>query len=97
MKRIISVCAAFGLIACGTPPAGWERPEDNSASRVSDISQCRSEARRLALFRYPDQVIQSNNGATHSVSDPNRFAAELALFDQCMTRLGYRRTSPPSA
>ena len=97
MQRFILLCLALcGLAACGTPPSGWERAEDNSAARVSDISQCRSESARLAISRYPDQIQQSA-GTTHRISDPERFSAELRLFDQCMTRLGYRRAAAKPA
>ena len=99
MDRLLSACVAFFcLAACaGTPPSGWVRAEDNSAARAGDMAQCRSEATRLAIARYPDQIQQSG-GTTHRISHPDRFAAELRLYDECMTRLGYRRaeTKPAS-
>ncbi len=79
----------------GTAPGGWERPEDQSASRAADMSRCREDARQIGLTRYPDQILRSSDGSEHRISNPDRFSAELSLFDQCMMRLGYRRAEAP--
>jgi hypothetical protein len=58
---------------------------------MSATSDCRVQSSRLAAARYPDQVQRAPDGTTYHVSNSDRFAAELRLYDSCLQAKGYMR------
>lgn len=86
--------ALLALAACSSQaaaPQPWERP-DHMPATVTDTSYCHQEARRQAETMYPDRPANDAVGQPR-ISDERHFPAEIGLYDQCMTRLGYVRGS----
>jgi hypothetical protein len=85
------------LAACTNhPPAEpWVRP-DGAPPTATDTSYCRQEARRQANILYPSQPANDARGLPRT-TDQRNFPAEIRFYEQCMTRLGYRRAGVPAA
>lgn len=85
------------LAACsGQPPADpWERPGRTPPS-ATDTSYCHQEARRQADLLYPAQPASEARGLPR-ITDQRNFPAEVRLYEQCMTRLGYVRANTTPA
>ena len=79
------------LAGCAQTETGWARKDNGALPLAGDISYCRTESRRMAGLRYPDQVRQGDPG--HPVPDDRRFRSEIEFYDQCMDRKGYARRS----
>jgi hypothetical protein len=86
-KHVWTVClflTASG--ACVSPlfAQTWQNPDNGSAAGRTEISDCRSQARRDAERQYPVRSFQGT-----LPDDSLRFQAETSLFDQCMHRKGF--------
>ncbi len=85
--------ALLALAACSgqsaSAPRPWERA-DHTPATGTDTSYCHQEARRQAGTMYPDRPPNDAVGQPR-ISDERRFPAEIGLYEQCMTRLGYVR------
>lgn len=93
----LSLSLSLSLVACtpapGTSPA-WKNPADGSTPTLSDTSDCRAEARRMAELRYPSQALPRSSRAGEPVyrqEDPDRFPAELRFYELCLERKGFRQ------
>lgn len=84
----------LGLVAgaCAPSPQDntWENPADHSSPTFTDISECRTDARRQAYLRYPDQAVRERDMVRYT-SNPDRFPAENRFFEQCIGRKGFQR------
>jgi hypothetical protein len=90
---VSTLAVALGLAACAADRADerWQSRVDGSPAGMSETSDCRVQASRLAAARYPGQVQRAPDGTTYQVSNPDRFAAELRLYDSCLRAKGYTR------
>ena len=80
------------LLGDGAMAQTWRNPADGSAADVSDVSDCRINARREAQNRYPPTAPPGLPGGSSMGDDTaRRFEFEFSLFDQCMRRKGYQR------
>ena len=95
IRRLVPF-TVLALAACSGQPSAqpWERA-DHTPPSATDTSYCRQEARRQADTLYPDQAPNDATGRPRT-TDQRNFPAEIGFYDQCMTRLGYVRASPPA-
>lgn len=85
----------MAVAACADRPAEpWEGP-GHTPPKVSEVAYCHDEGRRQASVRYPAQPPREERGLPR-ISDEREFPAEIRFYEQCMTRLGYRRVSAPA-
>ena len=89
----VTVALLVALAGCTPPTDGQKRPNSQQPG-LSDISDCRAQARRQAEQYYPHRT--SPRGAPladYATNDADRFPAELSLFRQCMQGKGYEVSS----
>jgi hypothetical protein len=94
LARLLGACILLGVLLSGVGASAqtWRNPADGSVANTADISECRIDARREALNRYPLSTPPGLPGGTSMGDDTGRrFAMESSLFDQCMRRKGYQR------
>jgi hypothetical protein len=59
---------------------------------MSEASDCHVQASRLAAPRYAGQVVRSSpDGTLYRTSNPERFAAEIRLYESCLQAKGFSR------
>ena len=96
-----SLAAALWLSACATDHGmdgaanRWQSRTDGRPADMGETSDCRAQANRLAAARYPDQAQRNPNGTVYYQSNPDRFAAEIRLYESCLQARGYERTPSP--
>ena len=89
----VTVALLLALAGCTPPTDSPVRPNSQQPG-LSDISDCRTQARRQAEQLYPHRT--SPRGAPladYATNDADRFPAELSLFRQCMQGKGYEVSS----
>ena len=88
-----TVALLLALAGC-TPPIDSQNRRDSPQPGLSDIADCRAQARRLAEQRYPHRTSPRGAPLADYVSDDaDRFPAELSLFRLCMQGKGYAVSS----
>ncbi len=87
------LAAALCLAACATndPAERWQSRADGRAPSMAETSDCHAQASRLAAARYPDQAQRSPDGAIYRISNQDRFAAEIRLYESCLQAKGFSR------
>ena len=98
-QLVAALCLAACVTGHGTDGAAdrWQSRSDGRAPGMGETSDCRTQASRLAAARYPDQAQRSPDGTVYYVSNADRFAAEIRLYESCLQRRGYERPSPTSS
>jgi len=88
-RRTLPGTVLLALAACAPPLSEqWQSASDGAVANVVDISDCRSQARRQALLRYPRQPIEENV-RTPRLDEPARADTEGILFRACMRQNGF--------
>jgi hypothetical protein len=87
-----------GIACCSGVPASWETRDGHSPAGVSEVYDCRFQARRQAEARYPRGSMERYPGPGTRASRPplydlDRFASENQFFELCMQQKGFRRAS----
>jgi hypothetical protein len=87
--RSLPAVALLSLGACAPPPIEqWQSVADGTVANVAETSDCRAQARRQALARYPVQPIEETV-RTPRLNEPARTETEGVLFRSCMRQKGF--------
>src|ERR1700757_2218942 len=84
--RGLTLAIALCLAACTTAATAdrWQSRVDGRPPGMGETSDCRVQAGRLAAARYPDQAQRAPDGTVYRVSNQDRFAAEIRLYESCL-------------
>ena len=96
--RVLLFVLPIMVAACATP-ARWTKAGADDVITATDTEECQSLGKEEALRRYPYMAGSGVYGPTGMIlsqqqDDNNRASVQASVFNDCMQRKGYVRSSP---
>ncbi|MBV8187608.1 MAG: hypothetical protein JO339_10235 [Alphaproteobacteria bacterium] len=86
------------VVAACTAPQSWTKTGADASVTAKDTAECEDVGRRQALRRYPYMAGAGPYGSTGMIlsqqqDNANRSSVQVSVFNDCMQRKGYARSS----